>query len=62
MNGAWIWAPSPEQWDGYWLANQADRAVGRREEILTRVMEETIRKRASSAKGEISEDGVNLKF
>lgn len=62
MDGAWIWAPSPEQWDAYWAANGAAAAAGRRDEILGRVGAETVRKRASSGKSKVGSDGVHIRF
>lgn len=62
MDGAYIWAPSPEQWDGYWRSNGAPDAAGRREEILARVAAEAVRQRATSAKSSIGDDVVTLKF
>ena len=62
MTEAWIWAPSPSQWDDYWRSKGASGAVGRRQEILERVASETKRKRAESAVTEVESDGVHLKF
>ena len=61
MDGAYVWAPSPEQWDGHWKAS-APGAIGRRDEILARVAAETKRQRASSARTSIGDDGITLKF
>jgi hypothetical protein len=60
-DGAWIWAPSPAQWDEYWKA-KAPGAIGRRDEILARVAAETKRQRASSARISIDDDGISLRF
>ena len=61
-DGAYVWAPAPEQWDGYWRSNGAPDAAGRRDEILARVAAETKRQRASSARISIGDDGISLKF
>lgn len=62
MDGAYIWAPPPDQWDAYWASNHQAGAAGRRDEILQRVASETVRKRAQSAAFTIDDDGINLKF
>ncbi len=62
MDGAWVWAPSPGEWDAYWSGRGALGAVGRRKEILARVAEACVRKRAPSAKAEVDSDGVTLRF
>jgi hypothetical protein len=59
--GAYVWAPSPEQWDAYWKES-APGAAGRRDEILARVAAETVRQRATSARSSIDDDGINLRF
>jgi hypothetical protein len=61
MDGAYIWAPSPAQWDDYWRTS-APAAVGRRDEILARIAEATVKQRASSARTRIADDGITLKF
>lgn len=62
IDGAWVWAPSPDEWDGYWRAHGAEGAAGRREEILARVADECIRQRAQSAHARVDSDGVTLRF
>lgn len=60
--GAWVWAPSPVQWDAYWASSGAPQAAGRRDEILQRVARECVRQRATSVSFEVDEDGVSLRF
>jgi hypothetical protein len=61
MNGAYIWAPTPEQWDAHWQAS-APAAAGHRAEILARVAAEAVRQRAKSARTSIGDDGISLTF
>lgn len=62
MDGAVINVPSAAHWDAYCEANSAGWAVGRRQEILERIAEETRERQASSAKVVFEDEWIVFKF
>jgi len=62
MDGAYVFAPTPAQWDAYWQSNNIPWAAGRRQEILERVAEEVRRQKAQTAKVTMDDDCIHFKF
>lgn len=62
MNGALIFAPSPQHWNYFCGKNDLPEAQNRRDEILARVCEEVINQKASGAKYEIGDDYISISF
>ena len=62
VDGAYIFVPTPEQWDAYWRSNNIQWAAGRRQEILERVTEAVRHQKAQSSKVILEDDSIHLKF
>jgi hypothetical protein len=61
-DGAYIFVPTPEQWDGYWRSNDIEWAAGRRQEILERVAEAVRREKAQSSNVTLEDNSIHFKF
>jgi len=62
MDGAYIFVPTAEQWDGYWQRNDIQWAAGRRQEILERVTDAVRHQKAQSAKVTLEDSCIHFKF
>ena len=61
-DGAYIFVPKPEQWDGYWQSNDLSWAEGRRQEILERLSAEVCQQKAQDARVTIEDSEIHLQF
>ena len=61
-DGAYVFVPTPEQWDAYWRSNNIQWAAGRRQEILERVAEAVRQQKAQSSQVTIEADSIHFKF
>jgi len=62
MNGALIFVPSPSRWNYFCGENDLPEANDRRDEILRKVCQEIISRKASGAKYEIGDDYISISF
>lgn len=62
INGADMFVPTPEEWDGYCRSCGADWAQGKRQEILQRVVDEVRKQKAAGSIVTIEENWVHFAF
>ena len=62
INGALIFVPSPPHWNYFCERNDFLLARNRRDEILERVCEESIRQKTSGAEYEIGDNYISISF
>lgn len=61
-DGALLFVPSPQHWNDFCDRNDLSQAQNRRDEILERVSEETVRQKAAGAKYVIGDDNISIAF
>jgi len=61
-DGAYVFVPTPEQWDAFWRSNKIEWAAGRRQEIIERVVEAVRQQKAQSSKVTLEDDCIRFTF